>query len=732
MAKLNLDDAARFLESFEHQQITLQWKHPITKRNKVEVITPITIKADLESFCPQYKDWDWYFMVNCGDGVIHAPHTTPRSKDSVQSFDNVFIESDGVPLSEIHSFLKLIDIRPHWVIYTSGNKEKPHLHLHFRIESEPKTPQNIIKYKGVQTAFAYLGKDELHPDMDKGAWKDISRVLRIPGFIHATKGNLVKIHTENSFNPYSLNQLFEACNAQKYLDREKEKKEEPFIAPTVIKDGNRHNTIRDLAARGSQFAPSRGDLWLYVKGALSITEKGEEFEKEAEGLINSAWETRGVVKAQEANKAATKLITETKDPFALPDDFYYQAPGLIGPIVKEISTKAHYPCPPLAFIQTLAATGTLRSKKYVSPSGLPPVNYFLGLAPTGTGKDYAQKVIKKTFHKLELSRLISMGVRSHLGMLRTLEANQGIGFLSLDEAENLLGLIQDKNAPSYMQQIKPYLLQLYTSSQVEFRSGLTADKKVKEVVIDKPHLNLIAYGTLGVLDTVLTPKTLSDGLLSRFIIVTHDNRTRNRLSVPEISLNSHIYEALDQSAINARSLLNATTTMWEPTLEPISLTSEATKNLEAFGDDLDTQYNKEKESGSGLEGIWVRGYEQLQRLLTATPKYPGEQYTSNDVDFYATFLKSRINAIKEICLKNIFASQADKEQNKVLDFIARSTNAFSDGKIPKRHISKNGPYREKKKLELILESLVEQGRLETETFRQGNRNSLKYLLTLES
>ena len=86
---------------------------------------------------------------------------------------------------------------------------------------------------------------------------DYSKVLRVPGFRHISKGSYVFACEENDIPNYTLDDLFTLTNAQAYLDYEEEqsflRSDEPVEIPSLdpslpkLKAGERFQALQTLS-----------------------------------------------------------------------------------------------------------------------------------------------------------------------------------------------------------------------------------------------------------------------------------------------------------------------------------------------------------------------------------------------------------------------------------------------------------------------------------------------------
>jgi hypothetical protein len=257
-------------------------------------------------------------------------------------------------------------------------------------------------------------------------------------------------------------------------------------------------------------------------------ERFSELEHNVESVINYAESER----REEALATLDELRQQTADrqaAFHLPPDFFFACPNeAVGDMVRHMSSTALYPCPAYDFAAVMAMIGTLKSHLFISSLGHPPVNYFLCFGPSGIGKNHAQQVVSKAMSSLGEGGLLASSLKTEKGLYRGLSENGSRYFVMLDEIEGLLSMLTSEGSQAgkvetYTRSLKDALLKLYTHWDRHFRSALTGDTRDKPYEIPNPHLNLIGYGTPTALTHGFSLKSISDGLLPRFTILSTPN-----------------------------------------------------------------------------------------------------------------------------------------------------------------------------------------------------------------
>lgn len=716
-ASINLKSAKLFLKLLNHEIYTFQY----LKEGK-----------PYGSDCWRFDEIDWkklenlnrrkkaeiFIMVNEGDGIVHEGYKLPRSSKSVKGLTALFIDTDEAPLSAVQEFAKNQKLKPHLVVETSPGK----FHIYFLLDSQSLhllhnqrqsvQPSNQAKqlWKSLQLKLSHLGKET--PQADSST-QDISRVLRVPGFLHLKNPDnpfpvqIRRVYRHRCYTLAELEQALRGCppEAQALSDGEGSQNHSRYCLPsTKVGPGNRHlemtrflghllnNGVNLDAALLSyrQFATE------YFVDAKDFLPGGKRYH-EVESFVNY-WKQQQVDESEEAKEkakeAAKKVLSETavtrgSNPFELPDEFYMEAPGLVGEMTRYLYNSALYPCAPIAFASSLSFLGLIKSKAQIGPNEATPNNYIMCLAPSGSGKNHAQQVLGNAASELSL-RGLHNDVRSRKGVQKFLQANNSRGLLMLDEAEEFLSMLKDDRTPHYLKQVKPLFLELYSSGgRREMVMGQVGDDREKPIILEYPHLSLLVFGVLHVVNEAFTAKTIKDGLLQRFIVVTADGkrkRNRHREKSKSGGFPDHITEQLRELVIKSgqveeKALLGGDEPKQAQRIRArVRFSPEVEEAFEGFVEAQDERINWMLESGRGYPEIYTRGAEQLERLLVASSVAEGmggEPVSLAEYEHMETFISTRIKAL-EACVAEGFKADESRYTAESNQLIRQITTALGE------------------------------------------------------
>jgi hypothetical protein len=737
-----LGTAFTFLNRFPQQHHTFQ----VFKNHKpIDHAYHNSDSQECYAFLEKHLDNEVFFMVNAGDGVTHPGKKTPRSQKSVTTLTACFIDTDSCPIEKVSAYLKSIGLKPHMAIQTSPGK----YHIYFLIAPIQANQDSIRRWKAVQEALCYFSNPDRSPTGCDPSMKDFSRVLRVPGFTHEKSGKLSTIVHNSDAPLFTLQNLEKLTDSQSFLSNANTAGLELYTAPTEkLPPGERHYDMAKFLAHLLRRGVSE-DLALssFYGHALRVYAKPEQFlpgGDRHDEVLRFVDYRREQERKEKISEAVSVLDTDIEaldgssfafDKFSLPDSFYHELPGLAGEILREVDSRSFIKTPPFVFAATIAALGTLRANSTRTSLGHAPGNYFLCLAPTAGGKNYGIEVYQNTFAALGLTSMLDTRIRSDRGILRFLQKNHGTGMLLTDEAEHFLSMLSDGTAPAHIRGAKSLLLDLYTANNKKgMVFGHVGDTRDKPLALDCPVLNYVGYGVVHSLETAFSLKSIQDGLLQRFVIMTdYRDTVRNPEFLPPKSLNGDLYHALEQQVMSMRlfrekQLLNKNEK--EKLQQKIlTFTPRAKSKYLSYVDSLMQKRNKEK--FSPLSGLYTRAGEQVGRIACSVAE--GE-ITEHLISYLIHFMDSRITALREYCQQNMDTGSHRKNDDRtdlqdLIRFIAHYLQKNQGQAVPKRYITRNFRIRDNKRLSHLLSLGTELNVLDNATQKNG-RGSASVVYTL--
>lgn len=553
----NFKSAQNFLNFFDYKITTIQVKQD--RKQKTQPGQTLWTGDDGSSVCAyegsilehpdlmaditlhQNQGMALYFMVNEGDGIVYEGYKTPRTQKSVTTLKACFVDTDNGDIKKLERFARKLNAPYSLKVQTSPNR----YHVYYRIEDTEATPDNVLKWEAIQRKLM-----SLDPLYDKSL-ADTSQLLRLPFFYHNKKAPyLIKVAKNPDAPIYTLDDLFEITEAHEFLKINGQG--DRFTYPdSKIDSGQRHYAMVAYLRHFTNQGIASKDL--LTDAALGFARRnftdfkefmpgGSRFEEVLHN-VDSVLDYAENEKREESKALLEQLTLEEeskKESLQLPNDFYFDCPNkMIGEIIRHTSSGAMYPCPAYDFAATLAMLGYLKSHLFKSSLGHYPINYFLCLGQTGIGKNHSQSFVSKALYRLGETSGLASAIKTEKGLYRGLSENRSRYFVMMDEIELLLSFMTSDGGKveTYTRALKQALMQLYTHGNRSYTSALTGNEKDKVYHIPNPHLNLIGYGTLSALTHGFTLKSITDGLLPRFIIIAAKReRKYNENFSPDIEI----------------------------------------------------------------------------------------------------------------------------------------------------------------------------------------------------
>ena len=251
LPKINIDDAKSFIELLGSGEQYFQ-----TFSDVDDLYQPYLVAQ----FYLTFEDAKERLMElnELGAGVfvtINETDGTGRKAENIVAVRAVFLDLDGAPLEPVMQ----AEIQPHCVIETS----KDRFHVYWLVKDLP-----LQQFTSIQLAIAarFTG--------DKNV-KDISRVMRVPGFIHQKHepftSRILEIH--NELPSYSPEELISGLGLELPRTQSDYREKVPFVLPGVIHHGERNQSLFEFASSLRAMGLGKKQIKKRVKKALKRCEQ---------------------------------------------------------------------------------------------------------------------------------------------------------------------------------------------------------------------------------------------------------------------------------------------------------------------------------------------------------------------------------------------------------------------------------------------------------------------------
>jgi hypothetical protein len=234
----------------------------------------------------------------------------------------------------------------------------------------------------------------------------------------------------------------------------------------------------------------------------------EEIEREeiAQTLISG---TKAKLSKSLERARTAKIIT--------PPETIMPESGLIRRITDYILATSVYPQPILAVAAATTFVGCLLGGKVASPTDLRTNLYSVALAPSGSGKDHAHKIIRKIAEECGLDRhLGGDNIASGGAVFAALSYEKRLCYL-LDEFGLFLRAIMDEKNHHKAEIMKNFMTAYSRSNSSWLGTDYANRKENPRTTISNPHLCLYGISTHQTFFDALSSSNGGDGSIARMI-----------------------------------------------------------------------------------------------------------------------------------------------------------------------------------------------------------------------
>lgn len=333
---------------------------------------------------------------------------------------------------------------------------------------------------------------------------------------------------------------------------------------------------------------------------------------------------------------APAVVLDTEDAEAeqamAMDPFSVVAPGAVGYISQWFNAQSNYPMPEINVLGALGVMAAICGRQY-QYSGTGLNLYMMLLAKTGAGKEALTDGITRIFSAVITpppnfgpitTASVHSGFPAAKDFLGNFDLTSGIGIKRsfadsstlccaalATEFAQVMTQLADPKVHQGLKDAKQVMLDFYTKSGqgITYQGKLTSDKSKDIKTLQSPTLSIIAQGTPERFYEALNTRMVSDGLLSRFIIierkgyVPHNPYHADNQVVPE-PLRLYVTQ-LCEHVIRLKSN------------QDLRLPVRATPDAELYSEQLRAYYRRRLEANQNNEvqsALWNRAHQNVIRI----------------------------------------------------------------------------------------------------------------------
>ncbi len=242
-----------------------------------------------------------------------------------------------------------------------------------------------------------------------------------------------------------------------------------------------------------------------------------------------------------------------------------------------------------------------------------PNTYVLNLAPTGAGKSFPQRVIKKILEEKLSTGLLGFGnYRSSSALTKNLVTKRE----RLDVIDEVASLFaQMKSGGLYQTEILDELCKLWSDSNTKYMASEYAEREDTATCYN-PCINILGSSTIDGIKTNISKSTTVKGLMPRFLIFAHEEYGK----IKEDKLD---HELLDEVCQDLGMILEIDKPISKekvdvrhgPMYSPIDLYPKEKGAIKYFNEiKLEFAMSLEQDIDESLRHMLTRGKEQVIKL----------------------------------------------------------------------------------------------------------------------
>lgn len=385
---------------------------------------------------------------------------------------------------------------------------------------------------------------------------------------------------------------------------------------TPIPDGQRNNTLARIAGKMRRMGLRESE----IAGALHVINQNRctpplpepEVQRVAASIARYApdqlEQANAECRYEQMFEQSGSEEPESTDPGPL-DESLLRVPGFISEVMDYTLETAPQPNHILAFSGALTLQAFLAGRKVSDQFDNRSNLYLLGLAHSGSGKDWPRKMNMQILNQIGLIDCIGEKFASGEGLEDALFQNPNMLFQT-DEFDGILQSIRNSREARF-EGIMGTLLTLYSSAN----SVLPMRKKAGTAQsdrIDQPCLTVFGTAIPQHYYAALSERMLTNGLFSRMIILESGKRGAGQ----------------DAQVINLPDRIIETAAWWKsftlssgnlagefPTVTAVEYTADAKTVLKDVRKQTESEYSKSEDANDAIgTTVWSRAYEHICKL----------------------------------------------------------------------------------------------------------------------
>ncbi len=182
--------------------------------------------------------------------------------------------------------------------------------------------------------------------------------------------------------------------------------------------------------------------------------------------------------------------------------------------------------PELALGAALVALGTAAARRYRTDGNITANLYLMGLAPSGGGKESVIAAVETLLGETNLAGALAGSVPASGAAIRSRAFAYPVAVYLIDEFAHLLREITSPKGAPHLREIMSTWTEIYTKSTGITRSKDYADRRATSSGQEchAPHLTVYGLTNAAGLWDGITPASIADGSIARFLVLGDPDR----------------------------------------------------------------------------------------------------------------------------------------------------------------------------------------------------------------
>lgn len=463
----------------------------------------------------------------------------------------------------------------------------------------------------------------------------------------------------------------------------------------------------------NQHTDAKTNALRFYSSILDTVQRKKFYAKEEYYTVNlGATVNQEYVEALESGKSQSKGREKRLKNLELPD-----AQGALKTIQQNILSNSWVKQPDLAFAASLALMSTLVSRKITFRKNSPNL-YLLNIAPSGSGKDAPQKMVKKYLTDVGADFLLGAGdYVSDASLMDSLETSP-VRLDVMDEAGGILKTFT-KGGSDYNKKMADILCELYTTSNDKFLGRATAEGTKGSCY--RPNVNILASTTPTGFSEGVSTTAIEKGLMGRFLVFFGEGDKPAELledfpALPKDTKEFIRYWAFYEPPVNDDITVGGI----EQRVLEIECDLKASERLQEVFKEMD-EIRTTSDPNDPLRPIIARLFQQMSKIMIlhsvsrcgkSTPSINTE-----DIEFAKATVLYYFERLKDSVSTLIYRNNVEKDYAKILEEIPYA------GEEPITKLQLSRRTRHMGKRDAILKELLNSGEILTDIKQVNGKRS---------